>query len=58
MRAASAVTDDQVSDAKTVHALTRSVHVVKPVFSGTVDMKSGLTGDDASTSELKKLPIL
>lgn len=53
VKAASTVTDDQVSDAKTVHALAKGVQVVKPASGRTTGAKTNLTGD-ASTSELKK----
>lgn len=50
---ASAVTDEQVSDAKTVQTLAKSVQTVKPASSRSTGAKTGLTGD-ASTSELGK----
>ncbi|MBH9972053.1 hypothetical protein H3S93_07005 [Bifidobacterium sp. W8109] len=52
VKAASTVTDDQVIDAKTVHALAKGVQVVKPTSGRTTGAKTNLTGD-ASTSELK-----
>ena len=50
---ASAVTDDQVSDAKTVQTLAKSVQTVKPASSRSTGAKIGLTGD-VSTGELGK----
>lgn len=50
---ASAVMDDQFSNAKTVQSMAKSVQTVNPASSKTVDMKTGLTGD-ASTNELGK----
>lgn len=52
-KSASAVMDDQFSNAKTVQSLAKSVQTVNPASSKTVDMKTGLTGD-ASTNELGK----
>ena len=54
VKAASTVTEDQVSDAKTVHALAKDVQVVKSASGRTTGAKTNLTGD-ASTSELKKV---
>lgn len=50
---ASAITDDQVSDAKTVQTLAKSVQTVKPASSRSTGAKIGLTGD-VSTGELGK----
>ena len=54
VKSASAVTDNQVSDAKTVQTLAKSMQTVKPAFGRTTVAKTNLTGD-ASTSELKKV---
>ncbi|MBH9972054.1 hypothetical protein H3S93_07010 [Bifidobacterium sp. W8109] len=54
VKSASAVTDNQVSDAKTVQILAKSMQTVKPASGMTTVAKTNLTGD-ASTSELKKV---
>lgn len=54
MKSASAVRDDQVSDAKTVLTLAKSVQTVKLASGRTTGAKTNLIGD-ASTSELKKV---
>ena len=54
VKSASAVTDNQVSDAKTVQILAKSMQTVKPASGRTTGAKTNLTGD-ASTSELKKV---
>lgn len=53
VKSASAISDDLVSDAKTVRAMAKSVQTVKLVSSRSKGVKPGLTGD-ASTCELKK----
>lgn len=53
VKSASAISDDLVSDAKTVRAMAKSVQTVKLVSSRSTGVKPGLTGD-ASTCELKK----
>ena len=53
VESASAVTDNQVSDVKTVQAMSRSVQAVKPASSRSTGVKTGLTGD-TSARELKE----
>lgn len=53
VKSAPVVKDDQVSDAKTVHAMSRSVQAVKPTTSRPTGLKTSLI-EDASTSELGK----
>ena len=54
VKSASAVTDNQVSDTKTVQTLAKSMQTVKSASGRTAGAKTNLTGD-ASTSELKKV---
>ncbi|MDT7511729.1 hypothetical protein [Bifidobacterium sp. H6bp9] len=53
VKSASAVKEEEVSDAKTVLAMSRDVKTTKPASSRKTSVKTGLTGD-ASTGELKK----
>ena len=53
VKSASAVTDDQVSNAKTVQTLAKSVQTFKPASSRSTGVKTGLTGD-SSISDLGK----
>lgn len=53
MKSASAIKEEEVSDAKTVLAMSRDVKTTKPASSRKTSVKNGLTGD-ASTGELKK----
>lgn len=57
VKSASAVTDDQASDTKTVQAMARSVQVGQVGFQQVDRCEDGLDRG-ASTSELKKLPEL
>lgn len=53
VKSASAIKEKEVSDAKTVLAMSRDVKTIKPASSRKTSAKTGLTGD-ASTGELKK----
>ena len=53
VKSASAIKEEEVSDAKTVLAMSRDVKTTKPASSRKTSVKTGLTGD-ASTGELKK----
>ncbi|WP_416517459.1 hypothetical protein [Bifidobacterium asteroides] len=53
MKSASAIKEEEVSDAKTVLAMSRDVKTTKPASSRKTSVKTALTGD-ASTGELKK----
>ena len=53
VKSASAVKEEEVSDAKTVLAMSRDVKTTKPALSRKTSVKTALTGD-ASTGELKK----
>ncbi|MCT6919162.1 MAG: hypothetical protein M3Z49_08115 [Bifidobacteriales bacterium] len=53
VKSASAIKEEEVSDAKTVLAMSRDVKTTKPASSRKTSVKTALTGD-ASTGELKK----
>lgn len=53
VQSASAIKEEEVSDAKTVLAMSRDVRTTKPASSRKASAKTALTGD-ASTGELKK----
>lgn len=53
VKSASAIKEAEVSDAKTVLAMSKGVKTIKPASSRKTSVKTGLTGD-ASTGELKK----
>lgn len=53
VKSASAIKEEEVSDAKTVLAISRDVKTTKPASSRKTSVKTGLTGD-ASTGKLKK----
>lgn len=53
VKSASAIKEEEVSDAKTVLAMSRDVKTTKPASSRKTSVKTALTGD-TSTGELKK----
>lgn len=53
VKSATAIKEEEVSDAKTVKAMAKDTKTIKPASSRKTNVKTGLTGD-ASTGELKE----